>query len=493
MSPVLTTGADGQTQFQINMLPAVAVLHPFPFLDIFSKTTVPTFLRKFKIAKMSAPTGSSKTMKSCINPLLWPNIARIISPSLDVMTFRENTTDAEIYAALLKKYGARSADEAMLQLKEIVFKFDDSISPQDQFAGVLISHFNEVKEQLSQFLYCQFVDELTPEAIQLCLKDNFLHNPFIKGPKGESVRQSSNNAFILEKLALWKRLPLSEMMDKIVEIFEEEEASSRRKGYKVVPWLTPKSSDRQVQGGIKKFRNDFNSNRSSHNSNRNSNNNANRARQDRELCCKCGRPHEATIDQCLLFDHPSAGKEPTWPPGKKPLELENPSEWATWLDSKSKTHPSLVDKVRKKHQENHGGGGRPPRYPSSTNQQKHRNASGKFVNHSNYSLSVNHLSLLVGGVHESDGAKHGHADHVTIHDDAEAELSSVARSRVETCSSNTESGKLPIEELIWPVFSAVGRFKRGKTRHGKNYPANRRCYDQIRLLYGATTYLTSLA
>jgi hypothetical protein len=467
ITPVISSGQDGQVSFAINMLPAITVVHAFPFLEIFSKTTVPAFLRKYKIAKMSAPDGSLKTLKSCINPLLWPNIARIISPTLDVMLFKEKTADAEIYAAMLKKYGAQSADEAMLQLKEIVYKFDDSVTPQDQFAGCLINHFNEVKEQLTQFLYCTFADELTPEAIHLCLKDNFLHNPFIKGPKGESVRQSSNNQFILEKMVLWKKLPISEMMDKIVNVFEEEEASSRRKGYKVVPWVVPKSSEQSVRGGIQKNKsNDRNQNRNSHH-------NANRSQNDtgRTLCCKCGRHHEPTIETCLLFDHPLAGKDATWPEGKKPLILDDPNEWNNWLVEKAKTYPNLVDKVKKKPQGNHGGGGKPPRHPNNNNNQKPRHANGKFVKHTNCASSQNNFGNVVGGgVHESDGANTGHADHGTDANDGDR-LALQAGTRVESPTTDI----LPIEELIMPVFHAIARFKRGKTKDGKNYPANRRC------------------
>jgi len=473
VSPMnFSAGSDGNLSFSFNMMPSAPITHPFPTLEILSKSTVPIFLRKVKLAKMSAPEGSSKSLKSCINPLLFPNIARFLPTPCDVMHFKEKISDAEIYAALLTKYGAKTSDEAMRQLKEIVFKFDDSTTPQDQFAGALINHFNEVKEQLTQFLYCTFEDELTPEAILVCIKDNFLHNPFIKGPNGENVRQSSNNAFILEKIGLLKRLPLAEMMSKIEEVFENEESTNRRQGFRIVPWASKKTNGFGVQGGIKK---QYNSN--DRNQNRNSQSNSTKTRQDRQepkkLCAKCGRNHECSPESCLLYDHPSAGKEAEWPTDKAPLKLDSPEEWAKLLDEKAKSHPELVARIRKNGQGNHGGGGaKPPRHPGNQNQRPRNNTSGKFVNRNNYSsFGQSAAHVMLGGVHESEGALHGHAVHVTNESQDDE-----ARSRVETeaMDSGKASGVLPIEQLICPVFSAIARFKRGRTKCGKKFPSSRR-------------------
>lgn len=477
-TPMTVSGQDGNYQFSFNMMPAVAVLHPFPMLEILSKPSVPIFLRKYKVAKMSAPTGSMKTMKSCINPLLWPNVARILQ--VDITQFKDKSTDAQIYASLLIKYGPKSSDEAMLILKEMVFKFDDSKTYQDQFAGTLQNHFNEVQEQLTQFLYCKMADDLTPAAIVLCIKDNFLHNPMIKGPNGEQVRQSSNNAFVLEKITLWhKTMSITDMMAKIVETFEDDDDTSRRKGYKVVPWTLPnsnKASEKPVQGSIKK------NERNNSNRNFNQKNNDDRPRRDpnKELCCKCGRPHDATIETCVLFDHPSAGTAEKWPADTKPLNIEDKADWAKWLEQKKKTYPDLVEKITKKSQGNHGGGGRPPRYPTNNHHQKPRNNSGKFVNRSNYaSLEQAAAKKGSGGVYESDGAKHGHADHVTTADDDDEVFASKARPRVKPAHEKIENDTVhdapPLSEIICPVFHAVGRFKRGKTNKGKKYPSNRRC------------------
>jgi hypothetical protein len=471
LSPMVTTGEDGKFQIQFNMLPATPIVHPFPSLEILSKISVPLFLRKYKVSKMNAPIGQSKTLKSCINSLLWPKIAaKINTTGVDLMHFKEKTTDADIFATLLKKYGPKTADEAMAQLKEIVFKFDDSITPQDQFSGALIAHFNEVREQLTQFLYCSGLEELTSNAILLCIKDNFLHNPMIDGPTGAKVRQSSNNAIILERIQLLKHLPIHDMMSKIEEMFEEDDgASSLRKGFKVVPWRN-QSSDK-VQGGIKKASQNNQNNRNQHNRNQN---NYQRSQNNppKQLCCKCGRPHEATVEACVLFDHPSAGKADTWPADTKALIIEDKKEWADWLEKKHKTHPDLVDKIRRINvQGNHrGGGGKPPRYPTSQNNNNHRNSGGKFVKRTNCAASSLNIEYLRGGgVHESDGSNTGDAAHVTHADDDGVELASEAGARVEEPSNDPH-----IDELIMPVFQAVGRFKRGKTDKGKNYPSNRR-------------------
>jgi hypothetical protein len=66
---------NGLPSFQINMLPAVPVIHHFPSMDTFSKLEVSPFLFKYKIAKLSAPAGTKKSIKSCINPLLWSDMA----------------------------------------------------------------------------------------------------------------------------------------------------------------------------------------------------------------------------------------------------------------------------------------------------------------------------------------------------------------------------------------------------------------------------------
>jgi hypothetical protein len=469
---MFATGENGQFQLMLNMQPAVTIVNPFPMLEICAKTHIPQFLLKYKVAKLSAPIGTSKSLKSCTNPMLWPTVIKILTnPMISVEEFKARTTDAEIYAALLKKYGAKTDDEAMLLLKNLEFKFDDSKTPQEQFLGALQQHFIAFKEQLAQFLYCDFAgDQLEPAGILLCLKDNFLHNPFIKGPKGNNVRMSSNNAFIIEKLTLWKHLPLVDLMSKIEDAIESEDNSSRRKGYNVVPWNLPKPSEQGVRGGIAKEKFKGKNNQQFRN---NSGGNGGHY-QVKERCCKCGRFHEATAETCVLFDHQSAGTAEKWPEGKAVLIIEDKTDWTKWLDEKAKTLPDLVEKIRpKKPQGNHGGGGgRHPRYPQNqNNHSKPRNSNGKFVNRNN---CQNFIGVVKGRVHESDGENTGDADHVTDSDDAEAELSSKARTRVETPDPVRE-GKTPsIEKIICPAFHAIGRFKRGKTKVVKNYPSHRR-------------------
>lgn len=167
LKPELLQMGDGKLQFQFNMMPTPTVLHPFPTLAVFSKLTVPQFLLDYKIAQLGASKGAKKSLKECINPLIWNNIAKLIGVNLTV--FEESTNDQTIYAALLKKFGATTCDEAMIQLKEIRFEFDDSTTPQEHFAGVLATHFTKFREQLTQYMFCQFAPgkELTPEAYDL--------------------------------------------------------------------------------------------------------------------------------------------------------------------------------------------------------------------------------------------------------------------------------------------------------------------------------------
>jgi glucose-induced degradation protein 4 len=139
MPPMFATGENGQFQLMLNMQPAVTIVNPFPMLEICAKTHIPQFLLKYKVAKLSAPIGTSKSLKSCINPMLWPTVIKILTnPMISVDDFKAKTTDAEIYAALLKKYGAKTDDEAMLLLKSLEFKFDDSRTPQEQFLILLM-------------------------------------------------------------------------------------------------------------------------------------------------------------------------------------------------------------------------------------------------------------------------------------------------------------------------------------------------------------------
>ena len=402
LPPAVASFENGQMSFNFNMLPTATIVHPFPSLETFSKNTVPPFLLKYKTAKLGAPAGAKKTLKSCINPLIWSNVAKVCGVDLD--TFESSTTDQTIYASLLQKYGPTTGDEAMDLLKSLVFKFDDSITPQENFAGELSNHFVKVREQLAQFLYCKFDEgeELTPEGCILCLKDNFLHNPLIKGPdNGKLVRESSNNARILERITLLKHLPMHQIMEKIVESFEEDDKSSNRKGYKVSPWRKLGENQNVRNGGVQKQ--NF--------QNRNANQNQ---RPKYDPCCKCGRNHEASIEKCLLFDHPDANKDNKWPAGKPPMKLETPEAWTSWISKKEKTHPDLVKEFKKRSEDrknqggqgNHGGG-KPPRY-----QNKGGNGGNK-VNSKNYvGLNAMHAGEW-DEIDESDGAKHGHADHVT--------------------------------------------------------------------------------
>ena len=86
------------------------------------------------------------------------------------------------------------------------------------------------------------------------------------------------------------------------------------------------------------------------------------------MCSHCGRYHVASLETCLMFDHLSANQSATWPTGKPPLKLETPEAWTAWLETKTKTHPALVEEFKKQSKErkaqggqgNHGDGGRPP-------------------------------------------------------------------------------------------------------------------------------------
>jgi hypothetical protein len=287
----------------------------------------------------------------------------------------------------------------------------------------------------------------------MCLKDNFLHNPMIRGRNGEMVRKSSNNADILEKIQLYKAQPMNVIMQRIIEGYEAEDRGSKRKGYKITPW--------RVHGGEKtdkSFREPFKHGGIS----KNRNAHPQQGQPKIPPCIKCGRFHSPTIDECLLFDHPTAGKDPTWPAGKKALILETPQLWAEWLTAKEKTHPELVKKYKEKMDErrsnnggqgNRGGGGKPPRYPNN----KGGNNNTNRMNKRNY-LAFNGVFIDDVGANTSDVAQHGH-------DVATTE-----------CSSETEhaSPRVTLEQISEECFFAVGRFKKQRAANGKKLPSTRR-------------------
>lgn len=439
-SPISMFGQDGKLSISLNLPQQSATVYKFPTLEAFNKLTVSPFLLAYKIAKLAAPEGFKKSLKSCINAIIWSDLAR--SCEVDLETFEKKTSDQTIYASMLAKYGPTTSDEACDLLKKLMFEFDDSTTPQEFFAGELSKHFGKVREQLAQFLYCKFEEgeELSSDACLLCLKDNFLHNPVIKGKDGNMVRKSSNNASILEKIHLNRHMPISEIMHKIVVGFEAQDKTSSRTGYKITPWRK-EGDDRPRQqfknGGIQK------------NPPRNFN-----PGPKMKPCCKCGRMHEPTIEKCLLFDHPDAGKEVEWPAGKPPLKADN---WVDWIKGKEKTHPELVKEFKKKSEErrqgNRGGGGKPPRYPGnkySNNQVNKKNCAafeGKDVE-----------GFLND---ESDGAKHGS----TVHDTSDGYH-----------CDNTQSArsKVTLDDITEECFFAVARFRRGKAANGKNLPSSRR-------------------
>jgi len=453
---VATIGENGHMTFSINMMPSATVVHEFPTLNSFSKLSISPFLLKFKTAQLGAPVGAKKSLKNCINPLIWSNVARCCG--VDLSEFEQSTTDQQIYASLLQKYGPTTCDEAMTMLKEIVFEFDDSITPQEMFVEALTAHFVKFREQLSQFLYCKFDEgeELTPEACMMCLKDNFHHNPMIKGPdNGKLVRKSSNNAYILEKIQLMKHLPMSEIMDKLIQGFEEDDKVSRRRGYKVTPWILKAngshSQDKFRNGGISKQRI----------------NGPPKSFEKIEPCCKCGRQHASTIDTCLLFDHPDAGKEAKWPAGKPPMKLDTPELWTAWISKKELSHPDLVKDFKRKSADRKannqsgqgrrgGGSGKPPPHPNRGNFQN------RSVNNKQY-LSFD--SLAAGGdmIDQSDGAIHcGHADHATSDECNADDLQVRGRSTI------------TLDEITEPCFDAIGRFKKENAANGKKLPSTRR-------------------
>jgi hypothetical protein len=321
---IASFGGNGQISISLNMQPQAAIIHKFPQLDAFNKLTVSPFLLAYKTAKLGAPAGTKKTLKECINPLVWSDVARACGVSLE--TFETKTDDQTIYASMLGKYGPTTADEAIVLLKNIVFEFDDSITPQEFFAGELSKHFVKVREQLAQFLYWKFEEgkELSAEACIMCLQDNFHHNPLIKGKDGTMVKKSSNNATILEKIQLNRHSPITEIMQKLIDGFEADDKLSLRRGYKVTPWRT-EGDNKSIpnhhtkQGGIQKKPRDF--------------------KPRVKPCSKCGRQHKPTLDECLLFDHTNANKDPEWSVDQKPLQV---ADWTEWISKKEKTHPDLV-------------------------------------------------------------------------------------------------------------------------------------------------------
>lgn len=445
----ITQDAGGNFKLSVTMMPAAIELHSYPTLTLFSKLTVPDFLLKYKIAKLGASKNNKKSLKECINPLLFSAVAKACGVTLQV--FQDETDDKAIYAGMLKKFGPSTSDEAMAILKELVFKFDDSKTPQEYFVGALQAHFTQFREQLSQFLYCTFEEgeDLTPEACMLCLTDNFLHNPWIKGPNGNQVRQSSNNAIIIEKIKLYKQLPIHEIMTKIETHFEKEDKVSVRKGYTVKPWV--KSSGPPVRnGGIHK-------------------------QNQRELpniprCCKCGRFHAPTAETCLMYDHPSAGKDDKWPPNTKPLSLESPEVWKQWLEEKKKTQPKLVEDFLRKSSDKksqggnfkgkgHHGGGKPPLPPRGQGGKFGRNNGGKFVNKTQCAAFQN-IGAVSGGENESDGEQHGHVDHATSED--------------EYASQPETQPTVTLDQITEGCFEAIGHFRKGRTATGKKFPAGRR-------------------
>ncbi len=451
----------GNIQLQINMLPAPTVIHTFPTLAIFSKLTIPNFLLEYKMAKLSAPSGAKKTLKNCINPLIWSNVARICEVDLD--TFEKTTNDQTIYASLLRRFGPTTEEQAIDLLKAIKFNFDDSKTPQEHFSGELSTHFTKFREQLTQFLFCEFEkgEELSPDACLMCLKDAFTHNPFIKGPDGKTqVRKSSNNSTILEKIHLFRHDPIHEIMSKIELSFEKDDKSSRRKGFNIVPWNTKESNQAnskpqfQRGAGIQKDSRPF-------------------VKMDR--CCKCGRFHAPSIETCILFDHPTAGKETKWPEGQVPLTLETPELWNAWLDEKEKSQPKLVQVFKKKSKERKsqgqgqggqghlrgGGAGKPPRHPGNNNK---RANNGRFVNNNQY-LSLNSMGLL-GNEDDELGALHGHANsHETSDEECACEQPHVTAS----------SKNLNLEDISEETFFAIARFRKGKNeKTGKKLPSTRR-------------------
>jgi hypothetical protein len=320
-----------------------------PNYPILCNASVPeefyTWLRTVRKESLNCQPVDRRMLNQLVSQEVQQEIGRIIvdSRSRDPYLFEGNdveypthwagVSDKLLLRVMFKLNGPRSAAEAKLRLKKVKFFFNDSTTQQSAFCNKVRKHCNKFKSDLADFAYTanmwKATEDLTHEMIIEAFNEGFSSTDMIKNAQGASVPRCKNLAIVREIIREKKRYPLDDVINAIVDYFEELDnaiRANRGMSYDVTPWVS--------QGKAKKR--SFNQISSTSNEGANAAGTAGvnqvSATQPRKVqrpptnnprCNNCGsKGHLCSERTCFLWGAPGAlGADGKWIDGTPSLKL----------------------------------------------------------------------------------------------------------------------------------------------------------------------------
>ena len=232
-----------------------------PNYPILCNASVPeefyNWLRTVRKESLNCQPVDRRMLNQLVSQEVQQEIGRIIVESrsrdpylfdghdLEYPTHWAAVSDKLLLRVLFRLNGPLSAAEAKLRLKKLKFFFNDSTTLQSAFCNKLRKHCNKFKCDLADFAYTAYKwragEDLTHEMIIEAFTEGFSSTDMIKNAQGASVARCKNLPIVREIVREKKRFPLDDIINAILDHFEELDNAIRANrgiGYDVTPWVS---------------------------------------------------------------------------------------------------------------------------------------------------------------------------------------------------------------------------------------------------------------